>query len=96
MSVSHHSAHLKQLDEPASPAPVSRNYAPPTRILFTGMCTENIVSYWSRARGARMEKGQERLTELDDKANCSHYKEANAHCLRDLDEFASISYKREC
>jgi len=42
-----------------------------------------------------MEKGQERLTELDDKANCSHYKEANTHCLRDFDEFASIGYRKE-
>jgi hypothetical protein len=67
----------------------SPDYAPPTRILLTGMCTAKRV----QLVGCQRKKDElwEALTELDDISNNPHSDEPNTNSLGDLDEFPSVS-----
>lgn len=71
-------------------------YAPPTRMLFTGMWTDPgmlasvLLCLCARSLGAS--KG--RRTQLDDVANNTHNDETHAHCLCYPEELALISCDR--
>jgi hypothetical protein len=71
-------------------------YAPPTRMLFTGMWTMTMLAIRStfslKANGMRRRRN--RLTQLNDVSNDSHDQETHAHGLGNAEELAAVGCER--